>query len=254
MNNKLKQIRENNVWQSSEIQNIFQDARKLLLYPFCNVISDENLRFPLRVESKEGKYLNWWSSEHWLYGKFTTKKKIKNSKLLYRASRDGFLSSAFHKKCDNNGPTLVFIKSNEFYFGGFNSSHWEIKMIKNQQSNVSLFTPDNLFSNVNKNFYKDIVYMKSIKAPGSFLFSLNKRTKHEIHKNEDKAVLNYSVYGPVFGAGHDLKISSNCHENEESSSNLGNTYKSIGENPMNHLAGNSKFKLDDYEVFSIEFE
>jgi hypothetical protein len=31
--------------------------------------------------------------------------------LLYRASRDGFSASDFHKACDNKGPTLVIIKN-----------------------------------------------------------------------------------------------------------------------------------------------
>eukprot|EP00957_Ditylum_brightwellii_P085790 6525358-Ditylum_brightwellii.AAC.1 len=33
------------------------------------------------------------------------------TKLLYRASRDGWGASKFHSKCDNQGPTLTVIRS-----------------------------------------------------------------------------------------------------------------------------------------------
>ena len=41
-------------------------------------------------------------------------------KILYKASKDGFDSSIFHEKCDNQGKTLTIIKS-EFHemFGGY---------------------------------------------------------------------------------------------------------------------------------------
>ena len=37
--------------------------------------------------------------------------KVKKFKLAYRGSRDGFLSSDFHRKCDNIGPNLSLIKT-----------------------------------------------------------------------------------------------------------------------------------------------
>lgn len=41
------------------------------------------------------------------------------AQLLYRATRDGFASSAFHSKCDNQGQTICIIKSsNGNRFGG----------------------------------------------------------------------------------------------------------------------------------------
>ncbi len=45
---------------------------------------------------------------------------------LFRASKDGFNTNAFHKKCDNKGPTLVIIKSKgyEKIFGGFAPCGW----------------------------------------------------------------------------------------------------------------------------------
>ncbi len=52
---------------------------------------------------------------------------IKSSKgiLLYRSTRDGFTSQAFHSKCDGKGKTITIIKSNlDYVFGGYASSVW----------------------------------------------------------------------------------------------------------------------------------
>ncbi|CDW88984.1 tldc domain-containing protein [Stylonychia lemnae] len=40
------------------------------------------------------------------------------TKLLYQGTKDGFLASSFHQKCDNQGPTISFIQSeHEQVFG-----------------------------------------------------------------------------------------------------------------------------------------
>ena len=47
------------------------------------------------------------------------------AKLIYQASKDGFSSRTFHRKCDNYGSTLVVIKSiYNNIFGGFTSAYW----------------------------------------------------------------------------------------------------------------------------------
>jgi len=45
-------------------------------------------------------------------------------RLLFRASRDGFASSAFLSKCDNKGPTVTVVKSGANIFGGFTEKGW----------------------------------------------------------------------------------------------------------------------------------
>ena len=47
--------------------------------------------------------------------------------LLFRASRDGFTTQAFHTKCDNKGPTVTIVKSGNNIFGGFTENSWESK-------------------------------------------------------------------------------------------------------------------------------
>lgn len=48
------------------------------------------------------------------------------TELLYRASRDGYTSRVFHKKCDNKGASITIIQSEHgLMFGGFTSLSWE---------------------------------------------------------------------------------------------------------------------------------
>ena len=44
--------------------------------------------------------------------------------LLYRASVDGNSPKDFHRCCNNKGPTLVLIKSEEYICGGYTSQSW----------------------------------------------------------------------------------------------------------------------------------
>jgi len=44
--------------------------------------------------------------------------------LLYRASTDGYTPADFHRCCNDEGPTLVVIKSGEYIYGGYTSQSW----------------------------------------------------------------------------------------------------------------------------------
>ena len=48
--------------------------------------------------------------------------------VLFRASRDGFAASTFHFQCDNQGPTVVVVKSGGNIFGGFTEKPWTSKI------------------------------------------------------------------------------------------------------------------------------
>ena len=60
-----------------------------------------------------------------IYAWFYTRKHIK-MQLIFRGTRDGFTSSAFHEKLDGHGPLIFFVKSAEFnkVFGGFTALPW----------------------------------------------------------------------------------------------------------------------------------
>jgi hypothetical protein len=104
-------------------------------------------------------------------------------KLIYRASRDGNTTKAFHDKCDNKGATIVVAKlmDSEQIMGGYSPLQWE--------------------SNNKK--YK---YSKD-----SFIFSFTNRENLQTAKvgHINDKYSRYSIFchkhnGPTFGCGHDL--------------------------------------------------
>jgi len=171
----------------------------------------------------ESEILNEATNKEFLLELFECKKIRKE--LIYSALRDGFKAEDFHRLCDNKGPTLILIKSkNSCYFGGFSSIPWESPQI-----------------------------MTNKKATGSFLFSLDKKTKHPlINQNDEYAIECDKDFGPIFGNGADLFILEN-----EGAAGLGRSYESeksykYPESEC-YFTGNNKIEISNYEVFSIDF-
>ncbi|KAF9431849.1 Interferon-induced protein 44-like, partial [Entomortierella beljakovae] len=151
-------------------------------------------------------------------------------KLQYRASRDGFDASNFHMACDQRGPTLTVVRAeNGTIFGGYNSSSWSSH-------------PTGVYSTSRTNF----------------LFTLNSR-EHPQRENimfpvkGDGLAATYNKlnFGPTFGTGHDLFISSNCNLSSQSSSLMPTSYGGSGASAT-ILAGSSKFRVQEYEVFLVQ--
>ena len=104
--------------------------------------------------------------------------------LLYRASRDGRTNAAFHARCDGKGPTLTALRSaNGCVFGGFAAVSWA-----------------------------SVRFGVSVKAPGSWLFSLvgvrgSRPLRMDlVNANHAQAVYHYSDLGPLFGYAADLCV------------------------------------------------
>ncbi|KAF9995023.1 hypothetical protein BGZ65_009345, partial [Modicella reniformis] len=160
-----------------------------------------------------------------------TKATISQPKLIlqYRATRDGFDATNFHIACDQRGPTLTIVRTdNGMIFGGYNGSSWSRH-------------PTGVYSTSRSNF----------------LFTLKNR-EHPTRENAvfgikgDGSAAAYSKadYGPTFGVGHDLYISSNCNLSCLSSSTMPSTYNGIGASST-ALAGSSNFRVQEYEVFLV---
>jgi len=153
--------------------------------------------------------------------------------LLYRATRDGFVSSDFHSKCDGHSNTLTIlkVKGSEFIFGGFTTVNWD-----------------------SSNGWKS--------DPSAFLFSLtnkeNKPVKMEIDPNEHQyAIYCDSRHGPIFGGGRDIQITNNSNTKMDSYSDLGFSYSHpqyacFTDEVQTFLAGSFKFQLDEIEVYQKE--
>jgi hypothetical protein len=140
--------------------------------------------------------------------------------LLYKASVDGFSSQTFHSKCNNQGATLiVFRAANGRIAGAYTPSSW---------------TSSNNYVNVTQG--------------QAFLFSVsgNSATKYYNNKYPQYSMYDNNGYGPTFGGGHDLYISSNsnstsCYTNPHSYDLPSNTT----------LVGSYNFTTNQIEVFKF---
>jgi hypothetical protein len=152
---------------------------------------------------------------------------VKQWKLQYRATRDGFSAQNFHTKCDTAANTLTIIKStNGNIFGGFTEKAW----------------------NSTSGYYDD---------QKAFLFSLvNKENKpfKVMCRIGGSAIYCNPSYGPTFGGGFDIHIASDSKSNTTSYSNFGHTYKHADyqygtDKAKSILAGSYNFKTLEVEVF-----
>ena len=67
--------------------------------------------------------------------------------LIYRATRDGATADAFHKKCDNQGPTLCLYKNDKGnIFGGYASISWENSGCGKKAPGTFIFTLSNIYN------------------------------------------------------------------------------------------------------------
>lgn len=147
-------------------------------------------------------------------------------RLIYRASSHGFSADAFHRHCDGVAPTFVIaLGVRGEVCGGFSDVPWGKTSSKGH-------------------------YIHSEKA---FLFTLSNNqdvppTKFNIVK-KPFAICYHRDCGPIFGAGADFLISTNCNTNMESYSNLPHSYD--GDNASSTiLMGDYHFTVMDYEVFT----
>ena len=105
------------------------------------------------------------------------KDKIKSSRLLYKATRNGWSSQNFHKLCDNKGPTITIatLKDGKF-IGAFSPISWGI--VKNQYiNNPDVFLFDDKLKYTSNN---------SLFGPNQYV----------IYQSDS--------VGPTFGGGHDF--------------------------------------------------
>ncbi len=151
--------------------------------------------------------------------------------LLYRATRDGFTSQAFHSKCDGKKNTITIIKNNlNYVFGGYASSAW----------------------NSSGGYIKD---------PYAFIFSLRRAGVSFKDKFTVKlAQYEYALYGtsgdgPIFG--NDIHICNQSNTNIGSYCQFGASYNlpdgyTFGGKVNEFLAGNyNQWTTTEIEVYQI---
>jgi len=152
-------------------------------------------------------------------------------KLLYKATRDGFSASIFHRTCDNKGPTMTIIKSSEgWIFGGFTTQSWSGTIYKTD--------------------------------PQAFLFTFTNphnipATKFIVRSDrQNNAICAFPGKGPTFGGAHDIYVSSNSNtdNNRFTGSHIGfpTTYQDTTGIARGMLfTGSESFTTTDIEVYAI---
>ena len=146
-------------------------------------------------------------------------KKIKNTTLLYRVTRDGDRAEDFHEKCDNKGPTLTLCKGrDDIIFGGYTEAEWDSKE-------------------------RHPKYDKN-----AFIFSVTYNKKF-VSKDYDNSIECNPDYGPVFGFEGDLYIS----DKFPSKGNINVLFldKTYHDKKHEILNGKTDLTLDELEVYLI---
>jgi len=115
----------------------------------------------------------------WVGGSSSSSGSARVWRLLYKGSRDGFVPSTFHSRCDNQGATYTLFKMGGNIFGGYNPHAW------NSSSGYS-------------------------NGSGSFLFVLcnsqGTPPTQYLNKNASNGAYNLPGHGPAFGAGPDFYL------------------------------------------------
>lgn len=167
---------------------------------FCSDILKSDI-----INCKEQiKLLNQWIN-----------KKNNNFTLIYKGSRDGDSYINFHEKCDNQGPTIMIIKSsNGEIFGGYTEKSW--------------------------------VKGKDIHSPESFLFNLNKKEKYFI--SGEGYIL--SCEGQIgFGDMNDYELS--FYDNYFKQKSIISGDSSYNFSSYEISGGNNCFIIKEMEVYKI---
>ncbi|CAH3166172.1 unnamed protein product, partial [Porites lobata] len=154
-------------------------------------------------------------------------------KHCWRASVDGWAARTFHSRCDGMGPTVTIIRVGRYIFGGYTSESWANYRYRYRYDSKAF-----LFSLVNKPGWAPVKLPQTGKYASSF-----------------RSIGSENYYGPMFGAGNDIFISSYASSNSLSYSDLGHTYSPPSgysyrsRFARTFLAGTYRFTPDEVEVF-----
>ena len=146
-------------------------------------------------------------------------KKIKNTTLLYRATRDGDRAKDFHEKCDNKGPTLTLCRGRDgIIFGGYTEAEWDSKE-------------------------RHPKYDKN-----AFIFSVTYNKKF-VSKDYENSIECNPDFGPVFGFEGDLYIRDKFLS--KGNINVLAFDKTYHDKKHEILNGKEDLTLDELEVYLI---
>ncbi|KAJ5074595.1 hypothetical protein M0811_01226 [Anaeramoeba ignava] len=164
-------------------------------------------------------------------------------KLRYSTKIDGFDCKKWHDRCDDQGKTLIIIKTKDnFIFGGFTEVG---------------FSTDRSELSEEYSYYEEIY----IKDPNAFIFSLRndknnrKPKKFPIKEDYGETALHYEPgWGPDFGDG-DISLNTTLTSGTSKFScsyKLPKGIKSRTNEAKSYLAGSpDKWEVDELETYFI---
>ncbi|CAF1202195.1 unnamed protein product [Rotaria sordida] len=147
--------------------------------------------------------------------------------LIYKATRDGFSASDFHRCCDNQDSTITVIQSTEggYLFGGYTSVSW-------RSTEGYVLDPNNpfLFTLTNPHGIPSTKYS-------------NKHSNYSIYAGNN--------YGPTFGGAHDLYISNNSQTNRNNYFGFPHSYNDTTNRGALTFTGDQNFRTNEIEVYRL---
>jgi hypothetical protein len=159
--------------------------------------------------------------------------------LLFRASRDGFTASDFHKHCDNFQETITIIRTpNKCIFGGYSPLSWGM--------NCGYITNTDawIFSLVRPHSDEPVqMFNSGPQFVGEYSLSI------------------YSHQGPTFGGGYDIHLSDSFNNNDHNYTNLHFSYAiptsddpSISDTKFaqEYLCGSYHYVAEEVEVYGAK--
>ena len=154
--------------------------------------------------------------------------------LVYRASEDGDKSLDFHNKCDKIGPNLTVVKTkNGFIFGGFTVKNWE-----HLKRDININKP-NLGS--------------ASRDSKAFGFCVNLQKIYNNERPDEFAIWCNRNFGPTF-KNNFFQIFDNCFKKGGYCSVKNNSHFSGQEYDYEISGGESRFGVEDVEVYEILFQ
>ena len=153
--------------------------------------------------------------------------------LVYRASDDGDRAIDFHLKCDRIGPNVVIIKTKRGnIFGGFTLKNWE-----HMPRDIDINRP-NLGS--------------ASRDSKAFGFSVNNQKIYNNEKPKEFAIWCNRNYGPTF-KNNLFQIFDNCMKKGGYCSIRNNSHFGGQMYDYEISGGESRFRVEDLEVFEVSF-